>query len=203
MAELLPSGLRYEATFPVLNRSVSMSKYGNRAVAFIESGDPFWSWTAKVIKMSNADRNRLEAFIDRCRGGQVTVHYTPKHVCIPQAYWGDPNNLAITGNPTLTAINGNTITLGTVVVGLKLKAGDLIGLSNGDYNLIVRVANDATATATNLQVKIEPFLPSYITTGSIVRLKNPIMNMRLMPGSFEIGDGFHPEASFQLVEVPK
>ncbi|MEG7382028.1 hypothetical protein V5785_22730, partial [Bacillus subtilis] len=135
--------------------------------------------------------------------GQVTVHYTPKHVCIPQAYWGNPNNPAIIGNPTLTAINGNTITLGTVVVGLKLKAGDLIGLSNGDYNLIVRVAADATAATTNLQVLIEPFLPSYITTGSVVRLKDPIMNMRLIPGSWSIGEAKFPEATFQLVEVPK
>ncbi len=203
MAETLPVGLTYQDSALKLIRSVSMSRYGQRAVSFIENGDPYWQWTCRVTALFPAQRQKLEAFIDRCRGGQVTVHYTPKHVCIPQAYWGDPNNPAIIGNPTLTAINGNTITLGTVVVGLKLKAGDLIGLSNGDYNLIVRVAADATAVTTNLQVQIEPFLPSYITTGSVVRLKNPIMNMRLVPNSFDIGDGFFPEATFQLVEVPK
>jgi len=29
------------------------------------------------------------------------------------------------------------------------------------------------------------------------------MNMRLMPGSWSIGEGKFPEATFQLVEVPK
>jgi hypothetical protein len=29
------------------------------------------------------------------------------------------------------------------------------------------------------------------------------MNMRLMPKTWEIGDGKFPDASFQLIEVPK
>ncbi|GAA5543827.1 hypothetical protein [Brucella sp. NBRC 113783] len=203
MAELLPTGLRYQPTFPVLNRPVSMSQYGDRAISAIENGDPFWTWTAKITALTNAKRNLLEAFIDRCRGGQVTVHYTPKHVCIPQAYWGDANNPAITGTATLGAINGNSLTLNGAVVGLKLKEGDLVGFTVGDYNFIARIVADATAASTSVQVKIEPFLPSYITVGAAVRFKSPVMNMRLMPKTWEIGDGKFPDASFQLIEVPK
>lgn len=203
MVETLPTGLRYQATFPELVRSVSVSRYGQRAVSFVENGDPYWQWTAKVIKMTNAHRQKLEAFIDRCRGGMVTVHYTPKHVCIPQAYWGQPNHPAITGTASLGAISGNTLTLNGVVTGLKLMDGDLIGFTLGDYNFIARVVADATATGTTLQIKVEPFLPSYITVGATARFKNPIMNMRLVPNSFELGDGFYPDASFQLIEVPK
>lgn len=203
MAELLPTGLRYQATFPVLNRAVSVSKYGERAIAAIENGDPFWSWSANVIRLTNAQRNRLEAFIDRCRGGQVTVHYTPKHVCIPQAYWGDADNSDIAGTATLSAISGNTLTFNNVAMGLRLMEGDLIGLSYTDYNFIARAVSDATAASTTVQIKVEPFLPSYIPVGSTVRFKNPVMNMRLVPNSFQIGEGFYPDASFQLVEVPK
>lgn len=203
MAETLPESLNYQASPLKLNRSVSTSRYGERAVSFIENGDPYWSWTASIISLSAADRKRLEAFSDRCRGGMVTVHYTPQDACIPQAYWGDANNSAITGTATLAAINGNTLTLSGVAIGLKLTDGDLLGLSIGDYNFIARVASDATAVSTSLQVKIEPFLPSYITVGSTVRFKNPVMNMRMMPNSLEIGNGFFPDASFQLVEVPK
>ncbi|WP_343314891.1 hypothetical protein AAIB41_15270 [Brucella sp. BE17] len=203
MAELLPTGLRYEATFPILNRSVSVSKYGERAISAIENGDPFWSWTAKVIQMTNAHRQKLEAFIDRCRGGQVTVHYTPKHVCIPQAYWGDANNPRIAGTATLSVINGNTLTFNNVATGLRLMEGDLIGLSYADYNFIARAVSDATAASTTVQIKVEPFLPSYIPVGSTVRFKNPVMNMRLVPNSFQVGEGKSPDASFQLVEVPK
>lgn len=203
MAETLPEGLNYQASPLKLNRSVSTSRYGERAVSFIENGDPYWSWTASIISLSPADRKRLEAFSDRCRGGMVTVHYTPKDACIPQAYWGDANNPAITGTATLAAINGNTLTFNGVTLGLKLTEGDLIGLSIGDYNFIARIATDAAAASTSMQVKIEPFLPSYIGVGSTVRFKNPVMNMRMMPNSLEIGNGFFPDASFQLVEVPK
>ncbi|KAB2712776.1 hypothetical protein F9K88_07395 [Brucella intermedia] len=203
MAELLPTGLRYQPTFPVLNRPVSMSQYGGRAISAIENGDPFWTWTAKIKAMTNAHRQRLEAFIDRCRGGQMTVHYTPKHVCIPQAYWGDANNPAIAGTATLGAINGNTLTLNGVAMGLKLMNGDLVGFTIGDYNFIARIVADATAASTSVQVKVEPFLPSYITVGATVRFKDPVMNMRLMPRTWEIGEGKFPDASFQLIEVPR
>lgn len=203
MAETLPEGLNYQASPLKLNRSVSTSRYGDRAVSFIENGDPFWSWTASIISLSPADRRRLEAFSDRCRGGMVTVHYTPKDACIPQAYWGDANNPAITGTATLGAINGNTLTFNGVSIGLKLMDGDLIGFSIGDYRFIARVVADATAASMSMQVKIEPFLPSYIGVGSTVRFKNPVMNMRMLPNSLEIGNGFFPDASFQLVEVPK
>ncbi|MFK4823750.1 hypothetical protein ACI0FM_02965 [Paenochrobactrum sp. BZR 588] len=203
MAEQLPDGLIYQPSFPRLIRSTSMSRFGQRSIAFMESTDPVWQWTAQISLRSNAQRQKLEAFIDRCRGGVVTVHYTPKHACVPQAYWGDANNSAITGSASLSAINGNVLTLAGVKVGLKLTDGDLIGLTLGDYNFIARVVANATATGTTMQIRIEPFLPSYIGVGASIRFKNPVMNMRLIPDSFEIGTGMHPDASFQLVEVPK
>lgn len=203
MAELLPDGLRYLPSFPKLIRSTSMSRFGQRSIAFMESTDPVWQWTARITSLTNAQRQKLEAFIDRCRGGIVTIHYTPKHVCLPQAYWGDASNSAIAGSASLSAINGNLLTLASVKVGLKLTDGDLIGFTRGDYNFIARVVADAVATSTTLQIKIEPFLPSYIGVGATVRFKNPIMNMRLIPDSFEIADGVRPDASFQLIEVPK
>lgn len=203
MAETLPTGLRYAATFPKLVRSTSTSRYGKRAVSFMESGDPFWEWQARVVAMSNAQRQKLEAFIDRCRNGLVTVHWTPKHVCLPQAYWGNPAHPAIAANGTLSAIAGNTVTITSVAAGLKLTTGDLLGFSIGEYNVIARVAQDVTADGTSVAVQIEPFLPSYITAGAAVRFKNPVMNMRLVPDSYECGDGIRPDASFQLIEVPK
>ncbi|MGU3577101.1 hypothetical protein ACLBWZ_16420 [Brucellaceae bacterium C25G] len=203
MAEQLPDGLIYQPSFPKLIRSTSMQRFGQRSIAFMESGDPVWQWTAQLTLRNHKQRQKLEAFIDRCRGGVVTVHYTPKHVCLPQAYWGDVNNSAITGSASLSVINGNLLTLAGVKVGLKLTDGDLIGFTVGEYNFIARIVANATATGTTMQIKIEPFLPSYIGVGATVRFKNPVMNMRLMPGSFEIGDGSRPEASFQLIEVPK
>jgi hypothetical protein len=184
-------------------RSTSVSRYGKRAISFMETSDPFWQVSMRVLALSNADRQKLEAFISRCRDGMVTVLYTPKHVCLPQAYWGNPTAPAILDNGALTAISGNQLTIGGVTNGLQLMEGDLIGFSQGDYNVIVRVVQDATAAAGVIAIKIEPFLPSYITTGATVIFKNPVMNMRLVPDSYDCPDDFRPTATFTLIEVPR
>ncbi len=203
MAETLPVGLRYGPTYPKIVRSTSMSRYGKRAISFVETSDPYWQVTMRVLALSNADRQRLEAFISRCRDGMVTVLYTPKHVCLPQAYWGNPTAPAILDNGVLAAISGNQLTINSVTTGLKLTDGDLIGLTQGDYNLIVRVVQGATAASGSITIKVEPFVPSYITTGATVVFKNPVMNMRLVPDSYECPDDFRPTATFQLIEVPR
>ncbi|XUY27832.1 hypothetical protein RMR21_005605 [Agrobacterium sp. rho-8.1] len=203
MAETLPVGLRYGPTYPKLMRSTSVSRYGKRAISFMETSDPFWQVSMRVLALSNADRQKLEAFISRCRDGMVTVLYTPKHVCLPQAYWGNPTAPAILDNGTLTAISGNQLTIGGVTNGLQLMEGDLIGFGQGDYNVIVRVVQDATAAAGAIAIKIEPFLPPYITTGATVIFKNPVMNMRLVPDSYDCPDDFRPTATFTLIEVPR
>lgn len=203
MAETLPVGLRYGPTYPKLMRSTSVSRYGKRAISFMETSDPFWQVSMRVVALSNADRQRLEAFISRCRDGMVTVLYTPKHVCLPQAYWGNATAPEILDNGVLASISGNQLTVSGVTNGLQLMEGDLIGLTQGDYNTIVRVVLDATASAGAITIKAEPFLPSYITTGAMVVFKNPVMNMRLVPDSYDCPDDFRPTATFTLIEVPK
>ena len=203
MAETLPVGLRYGPTYPQLMRSTSMSKYGNRAISFMETGDPFWQVAMRVVSLSNADRQKLDAFISRCRDGMVTVLYTPKHVCLPRAYWGNPDAPEIADNGVLSSFDGNQLTVSSVTNGLRLTEGDLIGLSKDGYNTIVRLVADATAVGGAITIKAEPFIPSYITAGATVVFKNPVMNMRLVPGSYDCPDDFRPTASFQLVEVPK
>ncbi|MGU3576440.1 hypothetical protein ACLBWZ_12940 [Brucellaceae bacterium C25G] len=113
-----------------------MQRFGQRSIAFMETADPVWQWTAQITLHNHKQRQKLEAFIDRFRGGVVTVHYTPKHVCLLQAYWGYVNNSVISGSASLSAINGNELTLAVVQVGLKLTDGDLIGFTLGDYNFI-------------------------------------------------------------------
>lgn len=180
-----------------------MSRWGKRAISFMETGDPFWQVSMRVLALSHADRQKLEAFISRCRDGMVTVLYTPKHVCLPQSYWGSPDAPAILDTGVLASISGNQLTVNSVTNGLKLTAGDLIGLSQGDYNIIVRVVEDAIASSGAISIKIEPFLPSYITAGATVVFKNPVMNMRLVPDSYDCPDDFRPTATFTLIEVPK
>ena len=203
MAETLPVGLRYGPTYPKLMRSTSVSRYGKRAISFMETSDPFWQVSMRVVALSNADRQKLEAFISRCRDGMVTVLYTPKHVCLPQAYWGNPTAPAILDTGVLSVIAGNQLTVSGVTNGLKLTEGDLIGFSQGDFNTIGRVVQDSTAAGGAIAIKAEPFLPSYITVGATVVFKDPLINMRLVPDSYDCPDDFRPTATFTLIEVPK
>ncbi len=50
---------------------------------------------------------------------------------------------------------------------------------------------------------VEPAVPAYITAGAVVLFKNPVANMRLLPGSFSIPDDAKPVVTFTLVEIPK
>ncbi len=338
-----------------------MSRYGKRSLGFVEYADPVWQIPIAVQSMTNAQRQKLEAFISAAKGGTKTILYTPRHVCIPQAYWGDKNN-PVLANGTLSAISGGNVitinglasgtpsanmvvnpgletgaispwvtaagvTVGTgtghsgtrfmlfdkgaagigagtqreafqvidgIVAGstylasgwlrgavaaaaggfinlqwrnaangvisvnnvannvgynttwaqysgtfvapalatrvlmypvlttggaaqtmeaddfnlqaspqLVIKAGDLVSLTTGSSSLIVRALEDAVAVAGSIIFTIEPYLPSYITVGAVARFKDPQMTVRLMPGSFEVGSGPLPSASFTLIEVPQ
>lgn len=204
MAESLPS-VRWAWNYPQLVDSVSVSRTGNRAISFVEYADPFWQVTMTTQKTTATERNLLEAFIGRAKRGMVTVLYTPTHQCIPREYWGDANNPALANDGVLTAIvDGNKLSFNSVDASLKLREGDLIGLTSGDYKLIVRVLQNQDAVAgafTSLMV--EPPIPSYITTGAAVTFKNPQMNMRVLPSSFQVPDEHRPVGSFVMVEVPK
>lgn len=204
MAEVMPN-IRWGFFYPELIDSVSVSRTGNRAISFVEYADPFWQVQPQTQRLSATERNLLEAFIGRCKRGMVTIHYTPKHQCILRAYWGDPNNAALTNTGVVTAIaNGNQISFNSVATALQIKQGDLIGLTVGDYNLIVRALADQTAVAGVITaLPVEPPIPTYITVGAVVKFKDPVMNMRLLPNSYEAPDENKPVARFTLVEVPK
>lgn len=200
----LPANLGYQAGRPRLNKPVSMSRYGNRAISMIQSGDEWWTINIETQPLYDEQLAAFEGWLAQAKNGLETVVYTVLgKQSVPLSYWSDPNNAAITGNPTLAAINGSILTISPVVVGLIMKSGDLIGFSNGEYNFFARIVADATASNTSLQVTVEPFLPSYIPVGSTVRLKDALLNTRVVPGSTEVGEGVMPTVKFQLVEVPK
>ncbi|MBC8718833.1 hypothetical protein [Ochrobactrum sp. Marseille-Q0166] len=204
MSIYLPTNLGYQAGRPRLNKPVSMSRYGNRAISMIQNGDEWWTVNIETQPLYDEQLAAFEGWLAQAKNGLETVVYTVLgRQSVPLAYWSDPNNAAITGNPMLTVINGSILTISPVVVGLKMKSGDLIGFSNGEYNFFTRIIADATASSTLLQVVVEPFLPSYITIGSTVRLKDAKINTRVVPGSTEVGEGVMPTVKFQLIEVPK
>ncbi|TPM58971.1 hypothetical protein FJ959_08845 [Mesorhizobium sp. B2-2-4] len=195
--------VNFQASYPQIVDSVSVSRSGTRAMAFVEYADAYWTIAMRTVPLLASERLLVEAFKDACRGGLQTVLYTPKHMCIPRAYWGDSSNSKLANNGNLVSITGNSLVINSVDNGLTLGAGDLISATTGEYNALFRIRTGGVASGNSITVTVEPTVPAYITAGAVMRFKNPIANMRVMPGSFEITDELIPTASFTLVEIPK
>lgn len=200
----LISTVRFLPSYPQLQRSVSMSRYGNRAISFVEYADPYRIIDMETVPMKASEAVALQAFIGSARGGMETIVYRPTHICIPQAYWGNADDPHITGTASFgTVSNGATVTINAVVVGLVLMPGDLISFTSGTYRQMAQVTVGATAASTQITVTVDQPIASYIAAGATVRFKNPELNTRLVPGTFQMSRGPFPTASFQLMEVPK
>lgn len=203
MAIDLPA-VRFLAAYPALVRSVSTSRTGNRAISFVEYADPFWQIDMATTPLSASERLLVETFRDQAEGGRVTVTYTPKHQCIPKAYWGDADNAALTNTGVITGFtNRRTFTFNSVDNGLTLLPGDLIGLEQDGYRTLARIATGGVASGNALTVTVEPLVPGYIGIGATVVFRQPKLNTRVLPGSFSMANDNRPSASFTLVEVPK
>lgn len=196
--------VRFLMARPALMDSVSVSRTTNRAISFVETADPFWQITMPTAPLSAREVALLEAFREEVRTGRKTVRYTPRHVCLPQAYWGNPASpvLANEGN-LVSVVNGFTVNLNSVTNGLTLTRGDLFSLTYDGYRSMHRVQATAVAAASAISLSVEPFVPPYIRAGAVAKFKDPELNMRVLPGSFTLPDEFFPSASFTLVEVPK
>ncbi|WP_421912727.1 hypothetical protein [Mesorhizobium sp.] len=193
----------FQPAYPQLVESVSVSRAGTRAMAFVDYADAYWSIQMRTKPLKASERLLVEAFKDACRGGLQTVLYTPKHMCVPRAYWGNAGAAALLNTGNLVSITGNQLVINSVDNGLTLGAGDLISATTGAYNSLFRIQSGGVAAGNAITVTVEPTVPSYIATGAVMTFKNPIANMRALPGSFSIPDERNPVATFTLVEVPK
>ncbi|WAX93200.1 hypothetical protein N7E70_015995 [Aminobacter sp. NyZ550] len=173
-------------------------------MAFVEYADPVWQIVMRTVSLKAGPRLLVEAFRDATRGGQQTVLYRPRHMCIPQAYWGDAGNAVLSNEGSLVSVTeGRQLAINSVTNGLTLGAGDLISLATGDYRSLHRIQTGGVAASSSISVTVEPPVPGYIAAGAVVKFKDPELNMRVVPGSFSIPDELMPVASFTLVEVPK
>lgn len=192
--------VRFQASYPQVVDSVSVSRAGKRVVSRVEYADPFWQVVMTTKPLRASERMKVEAFRDACRGGMVSVLYKPKHMCLPMAYWGNPTAPAL-ANGTLSAKAGFNATL-AATSGLVLSGGDLISLSIGTHNWIARIVTGGISAAGSIAVTLNMPLPPFIALGAVVRFRDIRMNTMLLPDSFTMPDTLNPVASFTLVEVP-
>lgn len=202
----LISTVRFKPSYPLLNNPTSQSRYGGKLISTVEYVDPYRTVDMETHPMKASEAVQLQAFISSARGGLETIVYRPTHICLPRAYWGDPNNPHITGTASRgTVTNGYTVQLTGVVPGLQLMEGDMFSLKSGDYRQFLQIAygGGGTAASTTITVKVDQPISSYIAAGATARFKKPEMNTRLVKDSFQLTKGPRPTATFQLIEVPK
>ncbi|KAB2724135.1 hypothetical protein [Brucella anthropi] len=204
VAILLPN-VGYRPSRPKLNEPVSMSASGQRAISFIEYADAFWTVTMTTDPLKANDLMLVEGFQLDARNGMQTIIYSPTTVCIPQAYWGQPDHPHVLNNGYLQSIqNAQILTIASVEAGLKLQRNDYLSLTTGDYHSLHRVSVGGTATSGGiLTVSVWPPVMTYIEVGATVTFKNPKMNSRLVVDSFSLTEEAFPVASWQLIEVPR
>ena len=114
------------------------------------------------------------------------------------------------GNPTspllvngsLSSKNGYQVTV-AAANGLILSPGDLISLSTSTYHFMARLVAGGTVAGGTVALTLNMPVPTYIGIGATLRVKDPIMNTRMLPGSFSLPDEILPVASFTLIEVPR
>lgn len=189
MAAIALPDVGFQVAYPQIVESVSMARSGNRALAFVEFADPAWQITMRTVPLKAGPRLLVEAFRDASRGGLQTVLYRPQHMCIPRAYWGDAGNAVLADDGNLVSVtDGRTLAVNGVATGLTLGAGDLISLATGDYRSLHRIQTGGVAAGGAISVTVEPPVPGYIAAGAVVMLKDPELNMRVVPGSFSIPD---------------
>lgn len=194
----------YARGLPRIVRSTSVSRSGNKAMAFLEYADPYWQIEMQTNEIPRELIPGVQAFIDEAGAGLKTVMFAPLYLEVPQAYLSNPSAAALSDTGSLTSItNGFNIIVGSVTNGLDLRRGDLISLATGDYRSLHRVMVNAVAAAASITLTVEPFIPPYIQTGATVRFKNLELNTRVLPGSDTITDDYLPVASWTLVEIPK
>lgn len=200
MAISLPD-VPFRASYPEIVDGVSVSRAGRRIVSIVEYADPFWQVTMRTKPLRARQRLAVESFIDRARAGMETIHYSPKHQCLPSAYWGNPGAPEL-ANGSMSGKSGYGTTI-SASNGLVLSPGDLISFTTGQHNWMARVASGGTVSGGSMTIVLGVPVPPYITAGAVVRFRNIIANMRLLPGSFSLQGEVLPAAEFTLFEVPR
>ncbi|MER8806022.1 hypothetical protein [Mesorhizobium australicum] len=194
----------YAKGLPKLVRTTSVSRAGKRFMAAIETVDPFWQIDVETAPLARELIPGMRAFIDECNSAIKTIVWTPSYLDVPQAYLADPGNVALADDGNLVSGTGGlTIAVNGVTNGLDLRRGDMISMIKDEYRSMHTVMTGAVASSNTVTLVIEPYVPTYITAGAVVKFKNLELNVRMGPDSGQMTDDYLPVASLTLVEVPK
>lgn len=211
MTLTMPTGLVLVQSPLRLIRSVQTTPLRGGGALSVDYAPARWSTSLRTP--SHLDRDRVDpvrAFIDRLKGGVERVYMGDWLRKYPRTY---PTGFAaltragggsFDGTADVTSLTASTIALATLPASFALKAGDMIGLVEGDYRSLHRIVVDATANGSGIAtVTVEPAVSTTIFTASAVaNFSSPVCIMALTEEVEPDRDWQMETAGCTLVQVP-
>jgi hypothetical protein len=182
----LPSGLQLVGRSFELKRDVRVNTRRDGSAQVIERGDPRWHAALQFRAMDRADYQRAYAWWLSLQDGMRDFLLHDSGHARPILYRTGFDGLtrhgggAFDGTAGVAALAPSTITIDSLPTSFGLVAGDYVGLvEDGAYGLHM-VMEDATASAGEVTVAVQPFVKTGIFSSSAtVNLERP--QARFMP----------------------
>lgn len=176
-------GVRAEA--PYTDRPLVLTGARNGERYADQFGRPVWELTLTTVPVRGDDSYRAAAFIETLRSGMGTIllaAHPKRPLAYPGTGWAGINRhggSAFNGTATVTAVSGNAVTITTLPSTYQVRAGDVISWPYGATRTLHRVVQDATASAGQVTVDVEPEVPPGVSYPQTVKLENADAVFRL------------------------
>ena len=159
--------------------------------------DPFWAgpMTTQPLTGWHDDNQHaaFRAFLTDCVDRNMRVDFIHPRHRLPGAYSLDTWPMA--GDARLVSVpNLRTILVADLVVGMILRQGDRISITQGDVVVHRWIASDTLVSSTLSQaLPLTPRLPiGVLEADAVVVLKDPKMRFMIVPGSWKADEVANP-----------
>ena len=168
--------------------------------------DPFWAGRMTTDNLQGSAGNNqhaaLRAFLSRCVDKNLRVDFIHPRHRYPSAYTAA--TWPMVGNGELVSLTDlRTIVVSGLTVGLVLKRGDRLSITQGELIAHRWLAADlVVASAVTQSIELTPRLPTGVfAAAATVTLKDPKMRLMIVPGSWEDDEVGEPTPiGFEVME---
>jgi len=179
-----------DATF-AQQRSDETTGMGSLDILNATLATPLWRVDCVTGPIENEDAEALASLIEILEQPGKTFYISNPRKVAPRA---DPTGSILgAANPTISALNSNNkqLSITGLPVGYTLSQGDMFSFTYGPggspRRALHRFAGSATASAGGVisDIEISDFIRAGAEVGNVVKLVQPVMLAKLIPGSYK------------------
>lgn len=186
-----------------------MSITGGGETLVADLAPRMWRGDVTMTIMRTSKAAQVEALIESLDGSIQTFQMYDPRLAYPI---NDPTGSILgASTPTIAALNANNkqLNIQGLPAGYKLAVGDKLGFGYGapSRRALHRIVSDVTASGAGLasNVEVRPHFRPGVAVGLSIVLIKPYCTVRMVPGSFQPGQGiagdFVDGMSFQVQQV--